>query len=75
MRVSVEYSLNRDRVLVISKPHLPRNTPLFMALSEGVMSGLCNVGLFNLRIKDKAERWTLVPQSVQGSVIPLDHCV
>jgi hypothetical protein len=27
------------------------------------------------RIKDKTERWTLVPQSVQGSVIPLDYRV
>ena len=56
MRISAGVGKFADQVTVSSIDHLPRNTPLFMALAEGVRGGLCNVGLFNLRIKDKAER-------------------
>ena len=55
---------------MIFDEHLPRFTPLFMAVGRE-SARVRIVGLF----KDKTERWTLAPQSVQGSVIPLDHCV
>jgi hypothetical protein len=52
---------------VIFDAHLPRKTPLFMALSGTGQRELCNVGLFDRRSKEKLRR-TLVVSA--GILIP-----
>ena len=56
--IAALYPRNSNQVTVISIDHLPRNTPLFMALSEGVSTSFvkCPVSYTEIPLKSAAQK-------------------